>query len=801
MLPKFMNNLPSQVVGDLKAFRKIRTKIMKLNCKIKFNTQCLKLNIIPNYAKRIINKRVTVNNTVKRKSSILWIKFEVRDAYKQKDFLNLRMYKLHLALSQALSPLMFSTALNTIDQKIDDMRKSIDNTHKKKINALVREQIDSPTEPSEQQHKFYPRFMNLTNIQFSSPEMTLLEKGLKYNLHPTLNDTNIKRIIADVRVAAKVAKLNKHDTYKIALKTKDILEKEKNKTVNNQEIALLKTINNKLTTHNSLITKADKGNTLVVITEAEYISKVTTFFQENNINQIYSDPLPKFQAKIRKLIDENVNLFSPKEKQQLKIMNPQIPKLRAQVKLHKQNWPIRPIVNNISCPSYYLNKKLNKILKEFYIFEKNFSIKNSYELVASIYDVQIPIGARFASLDIKNLYTNIPIAETINIIRQNFAHHKLLNYDEISEIIELLETTLDFNYFSFNNQIFLQKDGLAMGNSLAGTIADIFVNHIEILFFRNNPHIYEKIIYYKRYVDDTLLLFDGSEEELNDLNDALNHMHPNLKFTIEHEQQKAINFLDLTIFNNEGQHTFAIYRKPTMTDAIIHADSCHPNKYKRAFFYSMLHRMNKLPLSLEQKHKEISILKQIATANGYNTKMIDNLLQKIQSQQPVPNNKKYFSKTIYMGNVSDRINRLFKNTDITLAFSTTNSLSQKLKHTIGNTQNPFLRSGVYKLTCKDCHKVYIGQTGRNFKTRFKEHMVGTSRNKSVFGQHLNNEKHSECDIEHDMQILHTAPKGILLSTLEELEIFIYHRKNPSLLLNELLEFHDKTYFELFENIL
>lgn len=335
-----------------------------------------------------------------------------------------------------------------------------------------------------------------------------------------------------------------------------------------------------------------------------------------------------------------------------------------------------------------------------------------------------------------------------------------------------------------------------MGNSLAGTIADIFVNHIEILFFKNNPHFSQKIIYYKRYVDDTLLLFNGSEDELDDLNHALNQMHPNLVFTIEHEQQKTINFLDLTIGNHEGKHTFAIYRKPTTTDVVIPADSCHPNKYKRAFFQSMLHRINKLPLSPEQKYKEIDILKQIAITNGYNTQIIDTLLHKIQSQPSLPKMKKCFSKSVYVGNISEKINRLFKNTDVSLSFSTTNSLLQKLKHTVGSPHNPFLRSGVYKLTCRDCHKIYIGQTGRNFKTRFKEHMIGASRDRSVFGQHLSQEKHSECEIEQDMKILHTAPKGILLDTLEQLEIFIHHRKDPASLLNEILEFRDKTFFEL-----
>ena len=35
--------------------------------------------------------------------------------------------------------------------------------------------------------------------------------------------------------------------------------------------------------------------------------------------------------------------------------------------------------------------------------------------------------------------------------------------------------------------------------------------------------------------------------------------------------------------------------------------------------------------------------------------------------------------------------------------------------------DPFTCSGVYRLSCPDCSKAYIGQTGSNFRTRYNEH--------------------------------------------------------------------------------
>jgi hypothetical protein len=36
--------------------------------------------------------------------------------------------------------------------------------------------------------------------------------------------------------------------------------------------------------------------------------------------------------------------------------------------------------------------------------------------------------------------------------------------------------------------------------------------------------------------------------------------------------------------------------------------------------------------------------------------------------------------------------------------------------------NKYTKSGIYKINCSDCNRYYIGQTGRNFQTRFKEHI-------------------------------------------------------------------------------
>ena len=47
--------------------------------------------------------------------------------------------------------------------------------------------------------------------------------------------------------------------------------------------------------------------------------------------------------------------------------------------------------------------------------------------------------------------------------------------------------------------------------------------------------------------------------------------------------------------------------------------------------------------------------------------------------------------------------------------------SQLIRNRPPPNEDPTLSSGVYKIPCKNCDKVYFGQTGRPFKKRIKEH--------------------------------------------------------------------------------
>ena len=112
---------------------------------------------------------------------------------------------------------------------------------------------------------------------------------------------------------------------------------------------------------------------------------------------------------------------------------------------------------------------------------------------------------KMITYDIKDLYINIPIEENLTITKQQL----LKNNDKYitKQIITILHTILKQNYFEFQETIYHPSKGIAMGSPISGTMAEIFLQHIE------NKHIKQlldskNIVFYTRYVDDIFIIFD-----------------------------------------------------------------------------------------------------------------------------------------------------------------------------------------------------------------------------------------------------------------------------------------------------
>ena len=362
--------------------------------------------------------------------------------------------------------------------------------------------------------------------------------------------------------------------------------------------------------------------------------------------------------------------------------------------------------------------------------DNKYNIKNSIELTKQLKNVHLSPNSKFISLDIKDMFTNIPVEETINIIQQQLT---VLDKDKnlIEQLVKVLRISLKQNYFSYNQEIYIQRDGLPMGSPLSPIISEIFLQQLELQHIEQIKQQFN-IIFYGRYVDDIFIIYDDTLDNSDKITEHFNNLHPKLKFTLEKENKNSLNFLDLTIkrikYHNNIIFNFNIYRKPTTSELSINFNSFHPNNHKWANFHYLLNRLNNIPLSKNNYNREFRVILYIAKCNNFPINKVISLNNKIKVKlnnkkfttlYNKPAQKKNWATLTYCGPISDKINKVFNNSNINIGFKNNNYIQNKLKN-MDHTTEKMNSSGIYELKCK-CKTKYIRKTSRKFKQRYQEH--------------------------------------------------------------------------------
>ncbi|XP_050511970.1 uncharacterized protein LOC126888016 [Diabrotica virgifera virgifera] len=794
------------MVVDTEKYLRLSTKRELRYIDIWFIHQCLNFHLTPKFASLKTSKNIPIK--IKSEIERKLLRKEICIHYAKINSFDIELKILYDKIVEVTPFLVFQQILQEHHEELALIKQVKFDKINKKLNYLKAERSGNkyPNNNKDNNrnqvshfssHKFHTRVKNLTNCNFNNEELDFLSKGLKFSTQSKPDTSNIELLC--VEIDSIINSLDISTSVKNNIKTACLfqLNQQYHRYTNNKklistyhsQIKIIKSISHKIRTHELTITKADKGNCLIIMYSKDYINKVENFLSDNTFIPLNKSPMNKLNTDLKAILSNHSTFFehlqtNPKS---FIVKNPLIPHLYGLPKIHKLNFPIRPVVSFVNTPLSNLAQFVNKLLNDLINYSPKYTVKNTQELVSKLSSITLPSNFIMVSFDVTNLFTNVPRQETIPIVSDLLLSNKI-DPQKIIHIKSLLQFCLSQDFFVFNNKLYRQPEGLAMGNPLSPLLADLFLDSLETKFVQSRP----EIILWHRYVDDILAFIEGPTNTPNHILSLINGLHPSIKFTLETEINNSINFLDLTIEKTPSKLEFSIFRKPTQTDHIIPNSSNHPYQQKMSAFHCYIHRLLNIPMSKDNYNNEVSILKQLAVNNGYSPLIIDNIIRKkllkIRLNQAFHtdehNTKNCIYRSIsYLGPISDKVSSVISNKveNLKISFKTKNtikSLFSKTKDKIDKLN----KSGIYKLSCGDCSTTYVGRTMRTLSQRIKEHV--RTPEKSNFGYHVNSTNHSFSPTK-DSQILHNIPSKNyrLMNLLEDLEISREMKSNPDFCVN------------------
>ena len=348
-------------------------------------------------------------------------------------------------------------------------------------------------------------------------------------------------------------------------------------------------------------------------------------------------------------------------------------------------------------------------------------VLDSFQFVETVRRLDLS-NLTMASLDITSLFTQIPLDETIDILID------LINTDNIDigipddllrDMILLCTKNVSF---SFNKDLYTQHDGVAMGSPLGPCLANIFVGFLERKF---RSKISESCEAYFRYVDDTFVVCK-SESQVQQLQNLLNSMHPNLKFTVELEQRNQLPFLDVLVIRDGVKTKTKVYRKPSWSGVYLHFHSFVPFAYKSGLIRTLFDRARKIS-SPEFLAGEERFLTDALRNNGYPSHVIA-VFSRPRAPKPYGPDKKtvYIHLPFFGDRIADRYQNLISKS-VCSAYSFVKPIiiwkcKRIPQRSLKDPTPPAERCGIiYEFNCA-CSSTYVGRTSRTLRDRVREHV-------------------------------------------------------------------------------
>ncbi|GFR94547.1 hypothetical protein ElyMa_006252000 [Elysia marginata] len=222
--------------------------------------------------------------------------------------------------------------------------------------------------------------------------------------------------------------------------------------------------------------------------------------------------------------------------------------------MHKEGNPGRPIISDNGSPTEIISKfvdfHIQDLVKHHHHTSKTTWTVFAKSMISTRLVSSLQVHFSLCTMDACALYTNIPHAEGITACREAMIKwREHITKPSARFLCNLIQHILTLNFLQFEDNLWLQTHGTAMGTSMAPSYANLFMGALEGKMLNSSPH---QPLIWLRYLDDIYLIWTHGSSTLDQFLAHAKNFHPTIQFTSEISPLK-IPFLGVMITLQGGR--------------------------------------------------------------------------------------------------------------------------------------------------------------------------------------------------------------------------------------------------------
>nr|VZI38833.1 unnamed protein product [Spirometra erinaceieuropaei] len=197
---------------------------------------------------------------------------------------------------------------------------------------------------------------------------------------------------------------------------------------------------------------------------------------------------------------------------------------------------------------------------------------------------------------------------------------------------------------------------------------------------------------------------------------------------MEEEENNQLALLDVHVCRKDcGEIKTKVFRKATNTMQALNFSSNHPISRKHSCVRTLFRRVETHSSEPEDNIAEVQYLRRVFKANGYPRNFVNRCIRKMD-ERPNRTDTKVWRALPYVKNVSEAVGRLLAPLGVGVSRrpeATIRRLIMKPKYPLPRQETAVV---VYRIWCSCGQSNYVGETGRQLRTRMAEHAAVVRRN-------------------------------------------------------------------------